>query len=46
MKNKSAGRNQYAIAMNKKAKGGKMRSKKDKRKNGKNKVKAYLNEDY
>ncbi len=38
-------RNEFVIAM-KSRKGGKMRSKKDKRKNGRNKQQDYLNESY
>lgn len=44
MKKKKA-RNEFVIAM-KGRKGGRMRSKKDKRKNGRNKQQDYLNESY
>lgn len=43
-KKKSSPRNEYVAAMNKSRKGGKMRSKKDKRKNGKNDHRTFLQE--
>lgn len=42
---KSKVRNEFVMAM-KGRKGGRMRSKKDKRKNGRNKKQDYLNENY
>ncbi len=44
MTQKSTPRNDFVVAMHKSRKGGKMRSKKDKRKNGKNKHRELLNE--
>ena len=45
MKNKSKARNPFAT-LAKNRKGGVMRSKKDKRQNGKNKRQHFLSEDY
>lgn len=46
MKKKKSTRNAYVMAMKKRCKGGKHRSKKDKRKSGKNKEREILDEKY
>jgi hypothetical protein len=46
MKKKLSTRNPYCVAMKKHCKGGKHRSKKDKRKSGKNKEREFLDGNY